>query len=342
MISYLRRAREHKEFLLKETKEFERGKRHLANMMGVESQQMTQADIDDAINYLFPSGLFDKRARPMMKHPELLFKAQKEAQFDVEGRPYHHLFYTTKPNYYENLSALSKLIRELNDFEDERLAEGILDPPEESKYTLSGRAWLTYDQLKDKFIEALDESDYAYFIRCLEHLTKHPYSMRAKSFIEEYSNELPDQTINLSLPELLHDETTGQIYTDIVQRHEQQVVRIKTILNGTGKIDIDGSDILYFEHPYVRTGLLSPLKLAGMQDKVDIFANLIGKSKILSATSVAICIRQAVSDSIAAYVDDVTRERLRLAGLLTKDFRNKERKKFGQMKARRKYTWKKR
>lgn len=143
MMSYLKRAREHKEFLLKETKEFERGKRHLANMMGIEPEQMTQKDIDEAIKYLFPSGLFDKRSWPMMRHPDTVFKAQKEAQFDIEGRPHHYLFYTALPNYYESLSELRAKIRELNDYEDEKIANGILDPPDGSQYSVTGRTWLS-------------------------------------------------------------------------------------------------------------------------------------------------------------------------------------------------------
>jgi len=49
---------------------------------------------------LFPSGLFDPRARPMMKHPDEIYPKRKAAEFDMNGRPFHSLFYTSKPNYY--------------------------------------------------------------------------------------------------------------------------------------------------------------------------------------------------------------------------------------------------
>lgn len=39
----------------------------------------------------------------MMKPPEEVFPSNKEAQFDVTGRPFHFLFYTTKPNFYQIL-----------------------------------------------------------------------------------------------------------------------------------------------------------------------------------------------------------------------------------------------
>lgn len=340
MLSYIRRTREHKEFLLKETAEFERGKRHLANMMGLKSDEMTQADIDDAIGYLFPSGLFDKRARPIMKHPDLLYKAQKEAQFDISGRPHHYLFYTVLPNYYETLSVIQKELRGLNEYEDEQLAQGELDSTD--RYNLSGKRWLTQEELSDQLLEKINDTDYSYFIKCLEHLVNHAYSNRARKFIEKFTQDLPSQSTNLELPELLRNDA-GQIYTVMQKRHREHRVQVKTVINGSGIIDIDGSDILFFDAPYVRRGIYFPIRLAGLQDKVDIYANMImpKKNEKIGQVSVAYCIRSAVSSTIAAYNPEI-RDRFRLAGLLTEDLRLKERKKFGQMKARRKYTWKKR
>lgn len=342
MISYLKRAREQKEFLLRETKEFERGKRHLANMMGIKSQEMTQDDIDKAVKYLFPSGLFDKLARPMMKHPDFLFKAQKDAQFDVEGRPHHYLFYTITPNYYETLSRLHKILQELNAYEDEQLAEGIIDPPREMKFIMADRRWLKHEKLCKKFIEPITEAEYEYFIKCLNHLTSHPYSMRAKSFFEEFSEELPEQSLSLKLPELQKDEETGQIYAVIESYREEHAVETKTVLNGSGKIDIEGYDILFFDDIHHRRAIYFPLQLTGMLDRVDIISRLTRRPVSLGKGAIAGAVRYAVSQAIAAYVDSDMRERMRLAGLLTTDTRRRERKKFGQKGARRKYTWKKR
>ena len=56
-----------------------------------------------AIEYLFPSGLFEPKARPMMKPPEEIFPPRKAAEFDESGRPHHFLFYTGKPNLFQLL-----------------------------------------------------------------------------------------------------------------------------------------------------------------------------------------------------------------------------------------------
>ncbi len=67
---YLERKREHDAFIAHERSEFELGKRHLANMMGISEAEMTQKDIDKSIEYLFPSGLSEPQARPQMRPPE--------------------------------------------------------------------------------------------------------------------------------------------------------------------------------------------------------------------------------------------------------------------------------
>ena len=67
---YLEKKTQHDAFIAKERSEFELGKKHLANMMGMDYETMTQEDVDKAIEYLFPSGLYNPDARPKMKPPE--------------------------------------------------------------------------------------------------------------------------------------------------------------------------------------------------------------------------------------------------------------------------------
>ncbi|KAK9882096.1 hypothetical protein WA026_018942 [Henosepilachna vigintioctopunctata] len=53
-------------------------------------------------------------------------------------------------------------------------------------------------------------------------------------------------------------------------------------------------------------------------------------------------IRWGISWGLRSFIDSETVEKMRLAGLLNKDVRTRERKKPGQAGARKKYTWKKR
>ncbi len=43
-------------------------------MMGVDPAEMTQEEVDKAIEYLLPSGLKESSARPLMKPPEEVWR----------------------------------------------------------------------------------------------------------------------------------------------------------------------------------------------------------------------------------------------------------------------------
>lgn len=66
--------------------------------------KLTSSSYFSAIQYLFPSGLFDIGARPVMKPPEQLFPSMTAVKFDESGRPLDSLFYTLRPNFHRVLS----------------------------------------------------------------------------------------------------------------------------------------------------------------------------------------------------------------------------------------------
>ncbi|KAJ3635381.1 hypothetical protein MTP99_008294 [Tenebrio molitor] len=75
-----------------------------------------------------------------------------------------------------------------------------------------------------------------------------------------------------------------------------------------------------------------------MHDKVDVEAFVEGGGPSGQAGA----IRWGIAWGLRSFVSQDTIEKMRLAGLLTRDYRTKERKKPGQEKARKKFTWKKR
>uniref|UniRef100_T1HPS7 Uncharacterized protein n=1 Tax=Rhodnius prolixus TaxID=13249 RepID=T1HPS7_RHOPR len=87
-----------------------------------------------------------------------------------------------------------------------------------------------------------------------------------------------------------------------------------------------------------REKILYPLELTGLRGCVDIEATVTGGGE----TGQAGAIRWGISWALRSFVSKDMVETMRLAGLLTRDFRRRERKKPGQAKARKKYTWKKR
>ncbi|KAK0089633.1 hypothetical protein PV325_006343 [Microctonus aethiopoides] len=75
-----------------------------------------------------------------------------------------------------------------------------------------------------------------------------------------------------------------------------------------------------------------------MQDKVDVEATV----RNGGPTGQAGVIRWGISWALRSFLDSESIEKMRLAGLLSRDRRSRERKKPGQEGARRKFTWKKR
>ena len=130
MKMYLQRKREHDMFISRERAEFDVGKSHLASMMGLEVATMDQADIDRSIEYLFPSGLA-LEARPVMKPPEEIYPRQKEAEFDMEGRPFHPFFYTLKPHFNEAVYKLRDHLEAVTIFGDRLARQGKGPDPEQ-------------------------------------------------------------------------------------------------------------------------------------------------------------------------------------------------------------------
>ncbi|XP_009082090.1 PREDICTED: 28S ribosomal protein S9, mitochondrial-like, partial [Acanthisitta chloris] len=117
-------------FIKKQIEEFNLGKRHLANMMGEDPETFTQEDIDNAIAYLFPSGLFDKRARPLMKHPTEIFPEQRKIQWGEDGRPFHFLFYTGKQSYYSLMHETYGKVLDAEKYQDQLIAQDVPLPKE--------------------------------------------------------------------------------------------------------------------------------------------------------------------------------------------------------------------
>ncbi|XP_017119716.1 28S ribosomal protein S9, mitochondrial [Drosophila elegans] len=337
MRAYLKRANEHDEFMKTQHLEFQIGKRHLANMMGADAETFTQQDIDEAISYLFPSGLYDQKARPAMKSPDVVFPARKAAEFDETGRPYHSMFYTGKPNFFQLLHNIVEETNKLADLEERLLRRGN-KPDENQKLEMAGFQLLPKDQLEILLVESIADIEYSNFTKSMERLIASPYAYKSKAFIERFLKPLMDQSKQLEVPKPKIDEQGRQYITTYECLRKTARADVTVRLPGTGKISINGKDISYFEDENCKEQLLFPLQFSELLGKVDVEANVEGGGPSGQAGA----IRWGIAMSLRSFVDQEMIESMRLAGLLTRDYRRRERKKFGQEGARRKYTWKKR
>ncbi len=122
----------------------------------------------------------------------------------------------------------------------------------------------------------------------------------------------------------------GKPYFYGTGRRKSSVARVR-IYNGTGKVTINDRDIDdYFGLETLKLIVRQPLNLTGTADKFDIVCRVNGGG----VTGQAGAIRHGVARALLQY-DAELRAELKKAGLLTRDPRMKERKKYGLKGARR-------
>ena len=113
-------------------------------------------------------------------------------------------------------------------------------------------------------------------------------------------------------------------------RRKPSVARV-TLTEGTGKFTFNGKDVeQYFPSPSMKMTIEKPFKVVNMDSKYDVVANVSGSGLSAQADAVSLGISRALLE-----VDPDLRPKLKKAGLLTRDARKVERKKYGLKKARR-------
>ena len=122
-----------------------------------------------------------------------------------------------------------------------------------------------------------------------------------------------------------------------VGRRKSACARVR-IAPGSGKIEINGRTLNdYFTAEQDRKAIFGPLEVTNTGGKMDVFANCDGGGP----TGQTGAIIMGLGRALAKY-DNSLEVALRGAGFLTRDSRMKERKKYGQRGARRRFQFSKR
>ena len=112
-------------------------------------------------------------------------------------------------------------------------------------------------------------------------------------------------------------------------RRKSSVARVR-LVPGAGKVTINGREMEeYFGLKTLELIVRQPLVLTEMVDKYDVLANVSGGG----ASGQAGAIRHGISRALLE-LDGELRPALKKAGFLTRDSREKERRKYGLKKAR--------
>ncbi len=120
-------------------------------------------------------------------------------------------------------------------------------------------------------------------------------------------------------------------------RRKTSVARVR-LAAGTGKITVNGREFEnYFPMELQRGTVKQPFTVTGTADKYDVRINVSGGGPIGQAGASRHGIARALLE-----VDVALRPALKAEGLLTRDPRMRERKKYGQPGARRRFQFSKR
>ena len=120
-------------------------------------------------------------------------------------------------------------------------------------------------------------------------------------------------------------------------RRKTAVARVR-IAHGSGKIEINGRTLNdYFTFERDRKAIFGPLEVTNTGGKMDVIVNTHGGGHTGQSGAIILGLGRAL-----AKLDKAHEPALRQHGFLTRDSRMKERKKYGQRGARRKFQFSKR
>jgi small subunit ribosomal protein S9 len=120
-------------------------------------------------------------------------------------------------------------------------------------------------------------------------------------------------------------------------RRKTAIARVR-LASGNGKFTVNGRAVeAYFPLDTLRSTATQPLTLTGTAEKLDVRVNVTGGGPNGQAGAV----RHGIARALLQF-DANLRSSLKAEGLLTRDPRMKERKKYGQPGARKRYQFSKR
>ena len=121
-------------------------------------------------------------------------------------------------------------------------------------------------------------------------------------------------------------------------RRKESIAKV-SLVNGTGKITVNGRDVReYFPYETLVMDLTQPLVMTNTSEIFDVEATVEGGGFRGQAGAIRLGITRALLDydkTTSKDSENSFRKTLKVAGMITRDARVKERKKYGLKKARR-------
>lgn len=95
------------------------------------------------------------------------------------------------------------------------------------------------------FLEKVETKRYEAFIAALTRLSEHPYSKLSSAFINKFRKHFKTAAEMMEILPLKLDED-GRPYMDSIGIRKHCIAHVTVRGNGTGLVNINGKDILYF------------------------------------------------------------------------------------------------
>jgi small subunit ribosomal protein S9 len=131
--------------------------------------------------------------------------------------------------------------------------------------------------------------------------------------------------------------TPATLAAPVAGRRKEAVARVR-LLPGSGRCLVNGRPVSeYFDREPLARAALHALVITNTAGQYDVTARVVGGGKSGQADALQLAIARAL-----AAQDEGLRVQLRREGLLTRDARAKERKKYGQPGARKRFQFSKR
>ncbi|CAH3178110.1 unnamed protein product [Porites lobata] len=344
---------------------YERYRQWLAKIMGKDPETFSDKEIKEAVEYLMPSGLYAKDARPQFKDPEELY--QRRAQIvDKQGRPLHAAFFTGQIGFHDLLFEIYEQNAKLNASEETKLNavagleasdgelsetsddgyssdtssdssdEDKLDDSSAEKEAQSSKPsrqprmrWIGKPELERKINEKLTDKEYDVVLHRLKKLASHPNAELATPFLLRFLEVIPIQGMRAV------EKTLNEKGEAVGIGHRKRAIAEVMVTKGSGNVTINNAPLTqYFVKVEDRKQVMYPFLTVDAVGEYDVECGVIGGG----TTGQAGAIRLAISRALLNFEDSYL-EPLQQAGLLIRDPRIKERKKPGQKRARKKFAW---
>ncbi|PFX34651.1 28S ribosomal protein S9, mitochondrial [Stylophora pistillata] len=292
---------------------YEKYRLWLANLMGKDPESFDQEAVQEAIEYLLPSGLYAKDCRPTFEHPQSVYRQSTDQSFkmDKHGRPLAAAFYTGQVAFHDLLFEIYELTAKLNALDE--------TAPSDSGATEKGDILTSGDDTESQSsdVDSAGSSD-SDSSAGEDHSSSSDESESQSSDVDSAGSSDSDSSAG-------EDHSSSSDESD----RKNAVARV-WVKKGSGQVTVN-------DVPFVKKQIMSPFLAINAVGDYDVRSEVLGGGH--SGQSGAI--RLAISRALLNFEDSYL-EPLEEAHLLIRDPRIKERKKPGQMRARRKFAWVKR